>query len=105
MEINSSYKNKLRAYTEGLQDKRINNKKNIHRDTDSFKKVLNRNLGKVNQSQIDSDVMTNRFIAGQTDSLQDVILKSEEARLHLELAVQVRNKMLEAYKEINNMQI
>jgi flagellar hook-basal body complex protein FliE len=49
--------------------------------------------------------LTRDFIAGEVDDLHTVMIATEEARLSLELAVQVRNKCIEAYKEISNMQL
>lgn len=107
MEINSSYKQAMLRYNNAISGNfsNLNIDKNKNTDIDSFKDVLADNLNKVNQKQIDADVMTNRFIAGEVDNVEDVLIAAEEARLHLELAVQVRNKLLEAYKEVNNMQI
>ena len=44
-------------------------------------------------------------MVGEVDDLHSVMIATEEARISLELAVQVRNKCIEAYKEINNMQL
>jgi flagellar hook-basal body complex protein FliE len=33
------------------------------------------------------------------------MLSTEEARLSLDLAVQIRNKVMDAYQELNKMQI
>ncbi|WP_313119110.1 flagellar hook-basal body complex protein FliE, partial [Proteiniclasticum ruminis] len=45
------------------------------------------------------------FAAGKTDDLHNVMIGVEEARLSMELAVQVRNKIIEAYKELTQMQL
>lgn len=42
---------------------------------------------------------------GETRSVHDVMIALEQARLSFELAVQVRNKALEAYQEIMRMQV
>ena len=41
----------------------------------------------------------------EVDDLHTVMIATEEVRLSLELAVQIRNKFVESYKEINNMQL
>lgn len=107
MNIDSSYENILLRYDKML-DKTLNYKKddiNLNYEDDSFKSMLKTEIEKLNNKQIQADVLTNRFISGDVENIHDVLIASEEARLHLELAVQVRNKLLEAYKEINNMQI
>lgn len=71
----------------------------------SFKDIINNEMEKLNHKQVEADKMTQDFIMGRVDDLHTVMIATEEARLSLELAVQVRNKVVEAYKEINNMQL
>ncbi len=70
-----------------------------------FKDVITKELNKVNNMQVNANNMTMDLISGEIDDLHTVMIATEEARLALELAVQVRNKVVEAYKEINNMQL
>lgn len=71
----------------------------------SFKDMFSDALNKVNDQQIKADELTVDFITGNVNDLHTVLIATEEARLTMELAVQVRNKCVEAYKEINNMQL
>lgn len=71
----------------------------------NFKDMFSDALNKVNDQQIKADELTVDFITGNVDDLHTVLIATEEARLSMELAVQVRNKCIEAYKEINNMQL
>ena len=71
----------------------------------SFKDIINTEIDKVNSSQLRADDMTNKFMTGEVDDLHSVMIATEEARISLELAVQIRNKTIEAFKEINNMQL
>ncbi len=70
-----------------------------------FKDIINDQLSKLNDSQIRADQMAQDFISGEVEDLHAVMIATEEARLSLDLALQVRNKIVEAYKEINNMQL
>lgn len=74
-------------------------------ESSSFKNIINQEIEKLNNQQIKADQLTQGFISGQVEDLHTVLIATEEARLSLELAVQVRNKVVEAYKEINNMQL
>lgn len=74
-------------------------------ESPSFKNIINNEIEKLNDKQIKADQLTQGFISGQVEDLHTVLIATEEARLSLELAVQVRNKCVEAYKEINNMQL
>ena len=70
-----------------------------------FSKILKEELNKVNHLQIKADEATQQFIVGESEDIHSVMLATEEAKLALEMAVQVRNKLIEAYQEINRMQL
>lgn len=46
-----------------------------------------------------------RLALGDTDNLHQVMLNLERARLSLDLIVQVRNRLLDAYQDILRMQV
>jgi len=70
-----------------------------------FLDTLEEKLSEVNDKQIYSDNLTQKFIKGEEEDVHKVMLATEEAKLSLELAVQIRNKLVDAYKEFNSMQI
>ncbi len=71
----------------------------------SFVNMMNTAIDNVNKKQMNADSVTNKFMSGEIEDLHSVMIATEEARISLELAVQVRNKCIEAFKEINNMQL
>lgn len=71
----------------------------------SFEDIITNEIEKLNNSQVKADKITQDFITGEVEDLHRVMIVTEEARIALELAVQVRNKCVEAYKELNNMQL
>ena len=71
----------------------------------SFKKLLQNNLNKVNEMQLLSHQESIKFATGESDNLHELMITLEEAKLALQLAVEVRNKILDAYQEIIRMQI
>jgi flagellar hook-basal body complex protein FliE len=70
-----------------------------------FLSMLKEKLDVVNDSQIIADKDTQSFIKGDETDIHKVMLSGEEAKMSLELAVQIRNKLVEAYQEINRMQL
>lgn len=62
-------------------------------------------LGEVNGKLQRADVELQRLAAGESESLHQVMINLEEARLSFQLLMQVRNRALEAYQEIIRMQI
>ncbi|MBM7869419.1 flagellar hook-basal body complex protein FliE [Clostridium pascui] len=81
----------------------VENKSN-EKENDFFA-VLKDKLDAVNEKQVTSENTTSAFISGEEVDVHKVMLDAEEAKLSLELAVQMRNKIVEAYQEINRMQL
>ncbi len=71
----------------------------------SFADTLFGALGEVNQLQVQADQATEDLLTGDLDNIHQVMIKTEEARLSLQLTGQVVNKVLDAYQEISRMQI
>lgn len=71
----------------------------------NFLDILKEKLDAVNDKQITAENTTESFIKGEETDIHKVMLDTEEAKMSLELAVQVRNKMVEAYQELSRMQL
>jgi flagellar hook-basal body complex protein FliE len=71
----------------------------------SFGQVLKDSIEKVNQYQADADHATKELIAGRNKNIHETMLTVERADTSLKMMMQVRNKVLEAYKEIMKMQV
>lgn len=69
-----------------------------------FAEIMKTELQKVNDLQVEADNNIKGYIAGEK-SIHEVMLATEEASMSLELAIQIRNKLVDAYKEFNNMQV
>ncbi|WP_249777734.1 flagellar hook-basal body complex protein FliE [Paenalkalicoccus suaedae] len=71
----------------------------------SFKTWLNDAIANVNESRIDSEVMTERLARGEQVDLHDVMITAQKASIMLETTVEVRNKVIEAYQEVMRMSV
>lgn len=84
----------------------FNKNKNSNKNLDNgFYEMLKGKLNEVNNSQIKANESTEAFIKGDEKNIHNVMLNAEEAKMSMELAVQVRNKLVEAYQELNRMQL
>ncbi|NLL29447.1 MAG: flagellar hook-basal body complex protein FliE [Clostridiales bacterium] len=80
--------------------------KKVNKGNDkSFESVLKNSLDKLNEKQIEVDNITNEFIVGGDVEVHEMMLSMEEAKMSLQLAIQVRNKIVDAVKELTNMQL
>ncbi len=68
-------------------------------DGKSFQDVLQDFVKQVDSTQQQYDAAITAVEKGETDNLHRVMLAQNEAQLSLKLAVEVRNKLVEAYKE------
>jgi flagellar hook-basal body complex protein FliE len=71
----------------------------------SFKDILMKNLGEVNQLQEDADQKLQDFVSGKTQNLGEVISASQKASLAFNMLTQIRNKLQDAYDEVKNLRI
>jgi flagellar hook-basal body complex protein FliE len=71
---------------------------------DGFGAVLGRVLNDVSQSQTDAEGVIGAFLRGEPTEMHRVMAATEEASISLELLVEIRNKLTDAYRSIMNMQ-
>ncbi len=71
----------------------------------SFIDTLGNAINEINRLQKNADDATTKLALGEPIDIHTVMLAAEEANLSLQLAIQVRNKLVEAYQEIMRMQV
>lgn len=71
----------------------------------SFSNSLNGGISSVNKAIDTANKAQEAFAAGEDVSVHDVMIASEKASLSLSMAMQLRNKLLSAYSEINNVKV
>ena len=77
----------------------------VEKKDNNFYSLLKDKLDEVNDKQISADNSMESFVKGEGTDVHEVMLSAEEAKMSLQLAVQIRNKLVEAYQEINRMQL
>lgn len=83
----------------------INSTQKTSGNKTSFADVINDALNKVNDLQVQSSNMTDDFLTGKSDNIHSVMIAGSKSDLALQMTLQVRNKVMDAYKEIMNMQV
>lgn len=71
----------------------------------SFETVLAKALEPVNELQLQSAELDTKLAAGQLEYVHQAMVVGEKASLALDLTIQVRNKIIEAYQEIMRTQV
>ncbi|MEY4641465.1 MAG: Flagellar hook-basal body complex protein FliE [Pseudomonadota bacterium] len=67
--------------------------------------ALRNGLDQVNGLQQRSNVLMNRYEAGEDVPLTDVVLAMQTASIGFEATLQIRNKVMKAYEDIMNMPV
>jgi flagellar hook-basal body complex protein FliE len=71
----------------------------------SFSDALRKAMSEVGDLQMRADDLIQKLSTGKVQDVHQVMIASEEAGLSLQLALQLRNKAIEAYQEIMRMQV
>lgn len=71
----------------------------------SFSTVVSDAVNKVNDAEITANNKIEALIKGEDVEMHEVMLAMQESSLSLQALIEVRNKVVEAYKEINNVQL
>lgn len=71
----------------------------------SFQNMLSDAISDVNNQQTEGYKSMEGIATGKVTNLQEAVQRIEEAELSLKLGLEVKNKALNAYKEIMRMQI
>ncbi len=58
-----------------------------------------------NQEQLKSQDGVRQLIAGETDSIHDVVLTTSRADLAFRLMMEIRNRLVASYQEVMRMQV
>ena len=75
-------------------------------DSVSFSNMLKQSIDSVNQTQLQAGEMKQSFELGEKEvSLAEVMVAVQKSSVSFEAMVQVRNKLIDAYKEVMNMPI
>ena len=73
--------------------------------TGSFERLLLNGLGEVDKKVADADAMVRAFALDDSIPLHQVTFALEQARLSVELMMQVRARLVEGYQEMLRMQL
>ena len=90
-----------------IQNNTIDNtNKNLNEsDKVNFTDVLNNAVNKVNDSQVKANNDIEALIKGDDITMHEVMLSTQEAQISMQLMLEMRNKLYDAYKEVSSVQL
>ena len=73
--------------------------------SNGFMNELQQAIGKANDIQLEAGQATEALMTGQTQNIHQTMVALQEADVSFQLMMQIRNKLVSAYEEIQRMQI
>ncbi len=70
-----------------------------------FKQILLDSLEEVNRLQQEADCGVQAVLRGDTDNVAEVFAAVNKAEIAFDLLMEIRNKLLDAYQEINQIRV
>ncbi|MBE3592681.1 MAG: flagellar hook-basal body complex protein FliE [Thermoanaerobacter sp.] len=70
---------------------------------DTFSDFLKEAFNKVNDLQLTAMKNDQKLVTGEIDDINQVMIDAAKADIALQLTIQIKNKVLEAYQEIMRM--
>jgi flagellar hook-basal body complex protein FliE len=71
----------------------------------SFKEYLSDSIGEIQQMQTAADESINMLVTGEVTNVSEAMIAIEKANMAFLTLLQVRNKILSAYEQIQRMQV
>ena len=96
---------RMQALAAAASGKPVANENQASNSVD-FSAVLKNAIENVNTAQNSAQAKAQSFSTGASDtSLEDVIVSLQKANLSLQGMIAVRNRLVDAYKEVTNLQV
>ena len=67
--------------------------------------MLKNAVNKVNDAQVSANNDIESLIKGDDITMHEVMLSTQEAQISMQLMLEVRNKLYDAYKELSSVQL
>ncbi|AGC67583.1 flagellar hook-basal body complex protein FliE [Thermoclostridium stercorarium subsp. stercorarium DSM 8532] len=95
------------AVSSVMDNMSVNNALNkvAEKESISFRDMLMNEIYRVSELEKEADAITSDFISGKTDNIHSVLIAAEKASIALQLMIEIRNKVIDAYNEIMRMQV
>lgn len=79
------------------------NNKKIDNNQEDFINIIGKILNDVNEAQVTADNNIEKFIKGEDVAVHDVMISMQEAQMSMQMLLQMRNQIVEAYQELNRI--
>lgn len=103
----NSIKMDSNIFTQAIKNPEVNKNQELDNKKNNlgFIDIMDTAISKVNDTQVNANNMIESLIKGEDVTMHDVMLSVQESQMSMQLMLEVRNKLYEAYQEINGVQL
>ena len=105
-DVNKSFQNDF----DMMLQREMNHDSKINASSSPVENIMNliqggfsNTLNDVNEKRLQSDALQEAFARGENVDAHDLMIAAEKSTLSMQMAMQVRNKIISAYNDIKNM--
>jgi flagellar hook-basal body complex protein FliE len=99
-----AYSQALSNFTKAREAQSAGHMKSPEPQVSSFAQTLEDSMTKVQDLQTNKDKMIQSFASGETQNVHELMISLQKAGLAMNMTAAVRNKALEAFKELTRIQ-
>jgi flagellar hook-basal body complex protein FliE len=78
---------------------------NTQESTSSFSNILSDALDNIKETEAEAQAANQALLTGESDDIHTALIAAQKANVAVSLAVEVRNRVVEAYNKITEMQV
>jgi flagellar hook-basal body complex protein FliE len=93
------------AQIQSTNNQKTNSLKDTKTEKNSFGKILQESMTNLDKNITSTQESLENIISGKSDDFHSYIVQSEKTAVNLQMTLQVRNKIIDAYNEIMRMQV
>ena len=99
-----AYENALLNFDKAEKSARSHSLKSDAMPVSSFAETFSASLNKVNSMQQEKNVMIEAFASGEQQNVHELMIALQKAGVAMNMTAAVRNKLMDAYRELSKMQ-
>ena len=109
LQVNNDFQNDFERLlqnemnAEKTQSQKLNNISPVNGLMNSIENAFSSGLNDINEKKMQLNAMQEAFARGEDVSIHDMMIASEKSMLSMQMAMQIRNKMISAYTDLKNM--
>lgn len=94
-------------FTQSIKNNLLNKEQVVGNEESkaNFSDVIKGAINKVNETQVNANNNIEALIKGEDITMHDVMLSVQESQMSMQLMLEVRNKLFEAYQEVSRVQL